>query len=276
MSYLIAILFLMFNSAAYAKDPDIERMISTYQANQARFHMNHRGKTLSGEGTVTGIKTDPLGTGFSFYIYLEVNGSKVNCDTENQKVAASLDKGQRVKFSGRVHDVVFSALSVRNCSFNRATYNSLNAPKEDVLANVAEHIRRNPSPRLSDKEVKAEVKAARAEHLRRLETRISRHIVAKISKLEDFPWGSNFLGKGDFNGDGVEDYLFRSHAGMLPSIPIQVVMSDKKGDYRVISFAASFAIEDPKITPVKKGGGVHQIEVGDERYIFSSGEFKLR
>jgi len=92
-------------------------MIATYEANQARFHAQYRDTQLSGTAVVTGIKTDPLGTGIAFFVYLDINGSRVNCDTKNRDVAAALDKGQIITFSGRVYDVVLGALDVRNCEF---------------------------------------------------------------------------------------------------------------------------------------------------------------
>lgn len=111
-------LLLLICPTAQAKDPFIEQMVSTYKANEARFHLNYRGKTINSEGTVTKVKTDPLGTGSQFYVYIDVNGSKVNCDTRDQKEAASLDVGGKVKFSGRIHDVAFGALDVKSCRFN--------------------------------------------------------------------------------------------------------------------------------------------------------------
>ena len=118
MELLFAIAIVIASSVAQAKDSNIEKMITTYDANQARFHAQYRDKELSGTATVTGIKADPFGTGSSFYIYLDVNGSRVACDTNDRNVAASLDKGQQVQFKGRVHDVVLGALDVQACTFS--------------------------------------------------------------------------------------------------------------------------------------------------------------
>ena len=87
----------------YAGDRLIDQMVSTYNLNQARFHAQYRGVEIQGTAVVTEINADFLGTGSRFYVHLLLNGSKVQCSTNNRDSAASLNKGDSVKFSGSVH-----------------------------------------------------------------------------------------------------------------------------------------------------------------------------
>jgi len=52
-----------------AKNMELEQIVSTYEANQARFHAQYRGKKLTGTATVISIKTDPLGAASTFYVF---------------------------------------------------------------------------------------------------------------------------------------------------------------------------------------------------------------
>jgi len=123
MSRLLLALISLLVSAniVFAKDQYIANIIATYDANQARFHVQHKNQDIKGPGIVTEITTDPLGTGFMFYVSLNVNGSEVKCATKDKNVAASLDKGQRVNFEGKIRDVVFGTLHVEECRFERTT-----------------------------------------------------------------------------------------------------------------------------------------------------------
>lgn len=116
MRTLVALILALIAQDAVATN-SIQQMVNDYNANQARFHQNWRNKVVIEEGVVTGIKTDPLGTGSQFNISISVGGAKVICDTKDTRVAASLDKGARVEFSGVVHDVVLGSVDIRDCSF---------------------------------------------------------------------------------------------------------------------------------------------------------------
>lgn len=115
---LLSIHVLLLPISANAQDATISQMVATYNANQARFHAQHRGKVISGVGTVKSIEADLLGTGRSFNVVLDINKSRVDCRTQNKSVAASLDKGQKINFSGTVYDVVGGTLIATECSFS--------------------------------------------------------------------------------------------------------------------------------------------------------------
>ena len=118
MKILIVLLNLIVLTA-YAKNPIIEEMITTYDQNQARFHERFRGAEISSTGVVQSIKTDPMGGGYLFFINLNVDGSTVSCDTKNRDIAASLNKGSKINFKGTVHDVTFNSLEIKNCQFTK-------------------------------------------------------------------------------------------------------------------------------------------------------------
>jgi hypothetical protein len=63
------------------------------------------------------IKTDFMGVGNRFFVNLDVGGSTVSCNTTDRDVAASLNKGSKVKFKGMVHDVTFESLNINDCQF---------------------------------------------------------------------------------------------------------------------------------------------------------------
>src|SRR5262245_41319054 len=100
---LLALISLLVSSnIVFAENPEIANIIATYDANEARFHAQHKNQGIKGPGIVTGITTDPLGIGAMFYVSLNVNGSKVDCGTKDKNVAAALDKGQRLNFEGKI------------------------------------------------------------------------------------------------------------------------------------------------------------------------------
>lgn len=128
--YLVFLLMASFN--LFAKDNYIEEIVLTYNANQARFHQQYRGKGIQGTGRVENVKADFLGTGSMFMIHLNVNDSSIQCITENRDSAASLNKGQEIQFRGSVHDVTFGIVSLEKCSFDNLpsqTYKNNNEPE---------------------------------------------------------------------------------------------------------------------------------------------------
>ena len=114
---ILIVLFNLIALTAFAKSPVIEEMITTYDQNQARFHVRFRGAEISSTGVVLSIKTDFMGVGNRFFVNLDVGGSTVRCNTTNRDVAASLNKGSKVKFKGMIHDVTFESLNINDCQF---------------------------------------------------------------------------------------------------------------------------------------------------------------
>lgn len=118
---IFATLCFAFIQSVIAGDKLIEEMLATYEANQARFHTNHRDHLLSGVGTVKKITSDFMGTGSYFKVILDVNGSTIQCSTKNKNMAAKLDKEQIVNFKGTIYDVILNSLIVENCQFTDYT-----------------------------------------------------------------------------------------------------------------------------------------------------------
>jgi hypothetical protein len=116
---ILIVLFNLIALTAFAKSPVIEEMITTYDQNQARFHARFRGAEISSTGVVLSIKTDFMGVGNRFFVNLDVGGSKVSCSTTNRDVAASLNKGSKIKFKGTIHDVIFESLNINDCQFTK-------------------------------------------------------------------------------------------------------------------------------------------------------------
>ncbi len=110
----------MLTNSVSAEDI-VPKILSTYKANQARFHAQWRGAILSGDAFIESIKADALGTGSVFYITLISNNSKIRCSTYKRDMAAAFDKNQRVNFSGEIHDVAFDILYLIDCNISNAT-----------------------------------------------------------------------------------------------------------------------------------------------------------
>jgi hypothetical protein len=118
---LISCLFLqaLINSSLYASDDQLLEILKTYNDNQARFHLNHKGKIFKGEGMVWGIIVEPSKAGRYFLVDIRTLASsliaksvkdtfdpiRVRCVVYDMKLAASLDKSQLISFSGVVNDV---------------------------------------------------------------------------------------------------------------------------------------------------------------------------
>lgn len=118
MKYFLIIFFLI-TTDLFAVDQYIVDMISVYNANEARFHQQYRGQGIQGTGRVENVKADFLGTGSIFMIHLNVNGSMLQCTTENKNSAASLNKGDNIQFQGRVYDVILGIPTINDCVFSK-------------------------------------------------------------------------------------------------------------------------------------------------------------
>jgi len=86
-------------------------------------------KVIEGSRNSDRSQTDPFGSGLMFYVSLNVNDSQVNCETKDTNIAAALDKGQQVKFEGRISRRVFDSLRVGECRFERTTISEKNRAK---------------------------------------------------------------------------------------------------------------------------------------------------
>jgi len=94
----------------------IAHILSTYEANQARFHVQFRGQVLTGTAVVRKVTTDVFGQGKSFNIFLASKNSSLICSTSNRDLAASFDKNQSVEYRGAIEDVLLGALVLKDCA----------------------------------------------------------------------------------------------------------------------------------------------------------------
>lgn len=98
----------------------ISSIISTYEANQARFHSQYKGRPLTGRAIVQSVKTDIFGKGSEFYINLKTDWSNtamfLQCITADRNMAAKFDKNQEINFSGVIDDVTHNRLELVNCT----------------------------------------------------------------------------------------------------------------------------------------------------------------
>jgi hypothetical protein len=117
---LISCLFLqaLINSSSYASDDQLLEILKTYNDNQARFYLNHKGKIFKGEGVVWEIIVEPSKAGRYLLVDIRTLGSsliaksvldafdprRVRCVVD-MKLAASLDKFKLINFSGVVNHV---------------------------------------------------------------------------------------------------------------------------------------------------------------------------
>jgi len=124
MKFFLYLFLLTLPFGSFAKDNVIEELISTYNANQARFHLQFKSKQIKGNAKVTSIKADPLGMGVTFYVDLDIFGSKVMCITENRNMAASLNINEEVTYDGFIEDVVFNKLIIKNCNVTKINIDS--------------------------------------------------------------------------------------------------------------------------------------------------------
>ena len=114
----ITISLILFLVANISFGQNINDAVSTYKANEARFHDEYRGHNLQGVSQVESIKADLLGSGNIFYINLKSNGQNIKCSTSDRETAAKLNKGQIVEYKGIIFDVVNEVLSLEQCKFS--------------------------------------------------------------------------------------------------------------------------------------------------------------
>lgn len=129
MKYLF-IIFCLIAPDLFAEDQYVVEVLSVYNANQARFHQQYKGRGMQGTGRVEKVVADILGTGSMFSVLLNVNGSIIQCLTENRDEAASLNKGENVHLQGRVYDVFLNILTFDNCAFS--DINSVNSEEKST------------------------------------------------------------------------------------------------------------------------------------------------
>ena len=114
--FLVGSVFAQETKGRIAQNNEIDSIISTYEKNQARFHLQYKGKIQSGTADVESIKTDIRGSGELFYINLSNGTSLLSCITRDRGMAAKFDKNQTVEFSGVIDDVIFERLLLTDCS----------------------------------------------------------------------------------------------------------------------------------------------------------------
>jgi hypothetical protein len=133
---LIGCLFfqVLINSSLHASDDELLAILKTYNDNQARFHLNHKGKIFKGEGIVWEILVDPSRTGKYFMVDIRIlsnslisksvrdafDPSRVRCVVFDMKLASSLEKFKIINVSGVINDVKFDNIIIlKDCNFNK-------------------------------------------------------------------------------------------------------------------------------------------------------------
>ena len=139
MNFLLKLICCFFvqvfiNSTLHASDDELLAILKTYNDNQARFHLNHKGKIFKGEGIVWGILVDPSKTGKYYMVDIKIgfnnsiaksvrdafDPSRVRCVVYDMKLASSLDKFSMINVSGAINDVESdNILILKDCNFKK-------------------------------------------------------------------------------------------------------------------------------------------------------------
>jgi hypothetical protein len=128
------VMCLLGNSPLYASD-EFSVILSTYNANQARFHKNFKGKAFNGEGFIKEIRADVMGTGRIFFVDIDGSGgSRIKCTVSDMNLAASLNKSDSIDFSGIIDDVVLNVLNLDNCKFQDNAIRKLRSMEHEERA----------------------------------------------------------------------------------------------------------------------------------------------
>ncbi|CAN1557287.1 hypothetical protein MCEGE14_02472 [Burkholderiaceae bacterium] len=218
MFFLLSISSAAFGQSPIPSNPNLEQILSTYNANQARFHTTYRGRQFNAEGVVESIETDMFGTGSKFSIKLNVERRKVLCITTNKNAAASLDKGERIRFAGVIDDVTAETLEIEDCLYAVIKASTNNSNRTAPITVNEPTVPTSPDN-------SAILNRAKNSYLKSLETQISKDVLANISKLENFPYFFTYSSQGDLNDDGVNDYLFFDESQTGEATGIGIVMS---------------------------------------------------
>lgn len=93
-----------------------KELLDTYRENEAAFDSKYKSRLVK----VTGIVDRVSVSGGSTYVYLDTGDyfelSAVRCEVSNKEQAAKLAKDQTVTIQGRVSNVWFGDITVRNCT----------------------------------------------------------------------------------------------------------------------------------------------------------------
>jgi hypothetical protein len=108
--------------AAQTLEPSsLSQVINTYNANQARFVRDYRGKQFSGNAVLKEVRENVVVEG-RFTIAFMAEGEEVQCKTENRETidaVSDMNKGDSVVLSGTINDVTFHAIQLEPCTFSK-------------------------------------------------------------------------------------------------------------------------------------------------------------
>ena len=130
MYKIIIFIFFMLNAClasaqAQTVTPDqVPQVIETYNANQARFVNNYRGKIFDGQVTLASVVENPVFKN-NFTVQFDVGGQEVDCpditDKHVIKKIINWNKGQQITVIGSIEDVTFGDLELSNCKLATQT-----------------------------------------------------------------------------------------------------------------------------------------------------------
>jgi hypothetical protein len=224
---------LLCATSALGKDPEIERMIATYNANEARFHAQYRAQEFSAAGTVVSITTDVLGVGFAYFVRIDVDGSRVRCDTNNRDIAASFDKGQRVRFTGRIYDVTLGVLRISDCKFETPAAALERQQKLESQRRQQNLERQGRANKIrSDKNLMTELR--KLGPLREVLDEMIEENPDSVNSVEAAKQWEMKL-RADLTGDGIPDYVFVSSTACGTGSCAMYIFVSQRGRY-VLSY----------------------------------------
>jgi tRNA_anti-like len=105
------------SSAANAADlgpEDIQRAISTYKQNEARFNRDFAGKSISFSWSLDKVSKGIIGGEY----YVTLGNDTVKCDLKDPETlskAMEWNPGQKLSVEGTVEDVWFGTLHLKGC-----------------------------------------------------------------------------------------------------------------------------------------------------------------
>jgi hypothetical protein len=122
----------------------VQTVIETYNANEARFTSNYRGKKFSGSMTLNAVEENVIFKN-TFIVKFEIGDAEVDCPNIEDKILikrmVDWDKGQLVSVTGSIEDVTFGDLQLSGCKF------SAQKPKELVSEGAAENTQNREAPK---------------------------------------------------------------------------------------------------------------------------------
>jgi hypothetical protein len=101
-------------SAAELGPEDIQRAISTYKQNEARFNRDFAGKSISFSWSLDKVSKGIIGGEY----YVTLGNDTVKCDLKDPETlskAMEWNPGQKLSVEGTVEDVWFGTLHLKGC-----------------------------------------------------------------------------------------------------------------------------------------------------------------